>query len=88
MRIPREKLRGIEADERKQFLDARAMRIAAALRSSRGTSAMFSFDGVMRKKAGFLNHVADVAAQRDRIPLERRAALDLHFAARSARAGD
>ena len=34
----------------------------------------------MRKQPRLLNHVTDVAAQRDRIPVERGAAFDEHLA--------
>ncbi len=34
----------------------------------------------MRKQSGLLNHVTDVAAERDGVPVERGAALDEHLA--------
>ena len=45
-------------------------------------------DGVMREQARFLDHVADVAAQRDGVPRARGAAFDQHFAGRSVQAAD
>ena len=40
------------------------------------------FDGVVREEADVLNHVPDLAAQGDRVPVQRGAAVDAHFAAR------
>ena len=80
VRIAPQELRRIEADERQQFLHARADALRRPAFEARHQRDVL-LDGVVRKQPGLLNHVADVAAQRDRVPVERRAAFDEHLAA-------
>src|SRR5208282_6680362 len=80
MRIALQECPGVEADKSEQFLHSRAnLRGGPSLEARDERHVLF--DRVVREEAGFLDDVANMAAQRDGVPSDGRAAFDLHFAA-------
>ncbi len=64
-----------------QLRDARPLAILGPLLEPRH-KADIALDCIVRKKPGILDDVADSSPERDRVPIERRAALDSYGASR------
>ena len=69
---------GIETDEGQEFFHARGDAVGIPFFQCGHQADVFG-DGEMGEKSGFLNNVADAAAQANGIPLGGGAALDEHL---------
>ena len=69
-----------EADEFHQLRDARTNPLFGPTLQTRQQRNIL-FNRIVRKKPDVLNDVADLAPQRDGVPIERGAASDAHFSA-------
>ena len=79
MRITPAKIARLQADQLQHLVSARG-RLLLGLPQQLRQQAHIARDRIVRKQAGILHHVSHLAAQRDDIPLTRRAILHQDFA--------